>query len=107
ARVVIIVVAAAVVVISTTPVRSMTVVILTVAPATTLLRGRLMPITAPLPEMIYVAPAKTPLKVLRLLLLGACSCPEESSKSKEALHELRASLCTCLTYGMILPLQAL
>nr|GFD32635.1 hypothetical protein [Tanacetum cinerariifolium] len=35
----------------------------------------------------------TPLKVLRLLLLGASSCPEESSKSKEALHELRASLC--------------
>nr|GFD62215.1 hypothetical protein [Tanacetum cinerariifolium] len=30
----------------------------------------------------------TPLKVLRLLLLGASSCPEESSKSKEALHEL-------------------
>nr|GFD63817.1 hypothetical protein [Tanacetum cinerariifolium] len=23
---------------------------------------------------------------------GASSCPEESSKSKEALHELRASL---------------
>nr|GEY70135.1 hypothetical protein [Tanacetum cinerariifolium] len=52
-------------------------------------------------------PAKTPLKVLRLLFLGASSCPEESSKSKEALHELRASLCTCLTNGMILPLQAL
>nr|GFB96619.1 zinc finger, CCHC-type [Tanacetum cinerariifolium] len=37
-------------------------------------------------------PAKTPLKVFRLLLFGASSCPEESSKSKEALHELRASL---------------
>nr|GFD40223.1 hypothetical protein [Tanacetum cinerariifolium] len=36
---------------------------------------------------------------------GASSCPEESSKSKEALHELRASLCTCLSNGMILPLQ--
>nr|GFD34776.1 hypothetical protein [Tanacetum cinerariifolium] len=38
--------------------------------------------------------AKTPLKVLRLLLLGASSCPEESSKSKETLHEFRASLIT-------------
>nr|GFD43696.1 hypothetical protein [Tanacetum cinerariifolium] len=47
------------------------------------------------------------LKVLRLLLLGASSCPEESSKSKEALHELRTSFCPCLTNGMILPLQAL
>nr|GFD43487.1 hypothetical protein [Tanacetum cinerariifolium] len=37
-------------------------------------------------------PAKTPLKVLRLLLLGASSCIEEPNKSKEALHELRASL---------------
>nr|GFD61522.1 hypothetical protein [Tanacetum cinerariifolium] len=42
-----------------------------------------------------------------LLLLGASSCPEESSKSKKALHELRASFLTCLTYGMVLPLQAL
>nr|GFD44646.1 hypothetical protein [Tanacetum cinerariifolium] len=41
------------------------------------------------------------------LLLGASSCLEESSKSKEALHELRASFYTCLTYGMILPLQEL
>nr|GFD37312.1 hypothetical protein [Tanacetum cinerariifolium] len=48
------VVAAAVVVISTTPVRSMTVVTMTVDPVTTLLRGRLVPITTPLPEMIYV-----------------------------------------------------
>nr|GFC71618.1 hypothetical protein [Tanacetum cinerariifolium] len=38
---------------------------------------------------------------------GASSCPEEPSKSKETLHELRASLSTCLTNGMILPLQAL
>nr|GFD47442.1 hypothetical protein [Tanacetum cinerariifolium] len=35
------------------------------------------------------------------------SCPEEPSKSKETLHELRASLSTCLANGMILPLQAL
>nr|GEZ20302.1 hypothetical protein [Tanacetum cinerariifolium] len=49
----------------------------------------------------------TPLKFLRLLLLGASSCLEEPNKSKEALHELRASLCTHLTNGMILPLQAL
>nr|GFD35092.1 hypothetical protein [Tanacetum cinerariifolium] len=34
----------------------------------------------------------TPLKVLRLLLLGASSYPEEPNKSKEALHELHASL---------------
>nr|GFD43426.1 hypothetical protein [Tanacetum cinerariifolium] len=47
--------AAAVVVISTTPVRSVTIVILTVTPVTTLLGGRLLPITTPLPEMIYVA----------------------------------------------------
>nr|GFC84804.1 hypothetical protein [Tanacetum cinerariifolium] len=39
ARVVVIIVAAAMVVIATTPVRSMTVVILTVTPVTTLLRG--------------------------------------------------------------------
>nr|GFA48172.1 zinc finger, CCHC-type, retrotransposon Gag domain protein [Tanacetum cinerariifolium] len=45
----VVVVAAAVVVISTTPVRSVTVVILTVTHVTTLLRGRLMPITTPLP----------------------------------------------------------
>nr|GEV08612.1 reverse transcriptase [Tanacetum cinerariifolium] len=37
-------------------------------------------------------PAKTPLKVLCLLLLGASSCLEKPSKSKETLHELRASL---------------
>nr|GFC94929.1 hypothetical protein [Tanacetum cinerariifolium] len=43
----------------------------------------------------------------RLLLLGASSCPEEPNKSKEALHELRAGLSTCLTNGVILPLQAL
>nr|GEX64882.1 reverse transcriptase domain-containing protein [Tanacetum cinerariifolium] len=54
-RVVIIVVAAAVVVIATSPVRFMTVVIMTVAPVTTRLRGRLTPITTPLPEMVYVA----------------------------------------------------
>nr|GEV22574.1 hypothetical protein [Tanacetum cinerariifolium] len=83
---VVVVVAAVVVVIVTTPVRSMMVVIMTGAP------GR---------------PAKTPLKVLRLLLLGASSCPEEPSKSKEALHELRTSLNTCLTNGMVLLLQAL
>nr|GFD30218.1 hypothetical protein [Tanacetum cinerariifolium] len=52
-------------------------------------------------------PAKTPLKVLRLLLLGASSCPEEPSKSMETLDELRASLSTCLTNVVILPLQAL
>nr|GEZ01517.1 hypothetical protein [Tanacetum cinerariifolium] len=46
---VVVVVAAAVVVTTTSPVRSMTVVILTVAPVTTLLRGRLMSITTPLP----------------------------------------------------------
>nr|GEW15122.1 hypothetical protein [Tanacetum cinerariifolium] len=51
-KVVIAVVVAAMVVIATTPVRSVTVVILTVAPVTTLLRGRLMPITTPLSEMI-------------------------------------------------------
>nr|GFD24090.1 hypothetical protein [Tanacetum cinerariifolium] len=50
---------------------------------------------------------KTPLKVLRLLLLGASSCPEEPSKSKETMYELRASLSTCLTNAMILPLQSL
>nr|GEZ66371.1 hypothetical protein [Tanacetum cinerariifolium] len=55
ARVVVVIVASAVVVIATMPVRFMTVVILTVTPVTTLLRGRLMPITTPLPEMIYVA----------------------------------------------------
>nr|GEW99803.1 RNA-directed DNA polymerase, eukaryota, nucleotide-binding alpha-beta plait domain protein [Tanacetum cinerariifolium] len=44
-------------------------------------------------------PTKTPLKVLRLLLLGASSCPEEPSKSKEALHELRASLSIRLLPG--------
>nr|GEV96002.1 calreticulin 1b [Tanacetum cinerariifolium] len=60
----------------------------------------------PDPDARKGRPAKTPLKVLRLLLFGASSCPEESSNSKEALHELRASLCTCLTNGMILPLQA-
>nr|GFD24338.1 hypothetical protein [Tanacetum cinerariifolium] len=48
----VVVVAATVIVTATTPVRSMTVIILTVAPVTTLLRGRLMPITTPLPEMI-------------------------------------------------------
>nr|GFA99463.1 retrovirus-related Pol polyprotein from transposon TNT 1-94 [Tanacetum cinerariifolium] len=49
---VVVVAAAAVVVTTTTPVRSMTVIMMTVAPVTTLLRGRLMPITTPLPEMI-------------------------------------------------------
>nr|GFD44538.1 hypothetical protein [Tanacetum cinerariifolium] len=48
----VVVVAAAVVVTTTSPVRSMTVVTMTVAPVTTLLRGRLMPITTPLPELI-------------------------------------------------------
>nr|GFC67936.1 hypothetical protein [Tanacetum cinerariifolium] len=70
----VVVVAAAVVVTTTSLVRFMTVVIMTVAPVTTLLRGRLTPITTHLPEMVYVA-----------------NCPEETSKSKEALHELRAS----------------
>nr|GFA62025.1 hypothetical protein [Tanacetum cinerariifolium] len=88
----VVVVAAAVVVTTTSPVRFMTVVIMTVVPVTTLLRGRLVPITTPLPlDLRGGRPAKTPLKVLRLLLLGANSCPEESSKSKEALHQLRAS----------------
>nr|GFD26389.1 hypothetical protein [Tanacetum cinerariifolium] len=50
--------------------------------------------------ILTVAPVTT-------LLRGASSCPEEPSKSKEALHELRASLSTCLPNGMILPLQAL
>nr|GFD32411.1 hypothetical protein [Tanacetum cinerariifolium] len=50
---------------------------------------------------------KTPLKVLRLLLLGVSSCPEEPSKSKETMHELRASLSACLANGVILPFQAL
>nr|GFD36682.1 hypothetical protein [Tanacetum cinerariifolium] len=53
-RVVIIIVVAAVVVIATTPVRSMTVVILTVTPMTTLLRVLLVSITTPLPELIFV-----------------------------------------------------
>nr|GFA93903.1 hypothetical protein [Tanacetum cinerariifolium] len=44
-------VATAVVVTTTSPVRPMTVVMMAVAPVTTLLRGRLMPITTPLPEM--------------------------------------------------------
>nr|GFB99923.1 hypothetical protein [Tanacetum cinerariifolium] len=49
-----VVVAAAVVVTTTSPVRFMTVVMKTVTPVTTLLRGRLMPITTHLPEMVYV-----------------------------------------------------
>nr|GFD11708.1 hypothetical protein [Tanacetum cinerariifolium] len=41
------------------------------------------------------------------LLLGASSCPEEPSKSKETLHELRASLRIRLANRVILPLQPL
>nr|GEU98808.1 monogalactosyldiacylglycerol synthase, chloroplastic [Tanacetum cinerariifolium] len=67
---VVVVVAAAVVIIATTPVRSMTVVIMTVAPVTTLLRGRLMPITTPLPEMIYVKGFVTKMEEC----MGACDC---------------------------------
>nr|GFC81443.1 hypothetical protein [Tanacetum cinerariifolium] len=51
----VVVVAAAVVVTTTSPVRFMTVVMMTVTPVTILLRGQLMPITTPLPEMVYVA----------------------------------------------------
>nr|GFB01446.1 hypothetical protein [Tanacetum cinerariifolium] len=51
----VVVVAAAVVVTTTSPVRFMTVVIMTVAPVTALLRGRLTSITTHLPEMVYVA----------------------------------------------------
>nr|GEU84606.1 NADP-dependent malic enzyme [Tanacetum cinerariifolium] len=43
-------------------------------------------------EVVKGRPAKTPLKVLCLFLLGANSCSEEPSKPKETLHELRASL---------------
>nr|GFB72870.1 hypothetical protein [Tanacetum cinerariifolium] len=58
-------------------------------------------------EMINGKPAKTPLKVLCLLLLGTSSCSEETSKLKKTLHKLRASLSIRLANRVTLPLQTL